>query len=78
MLKRQVDIFDHLRLPCHDLKQAVGHSVRVAVQNTNPVETIDFAQLGQQLVQRVFPVQVLSVFGGILRHQIQLLDAALR
>lgn len=76
MLQRQVDIFDHLRLPCHDLQQRIGHTVRVAIQHTNPVEAVDFTQLGQQLIQRILAVQVLSIAGGVLCDQIQLLDTA--
>ena len=78
VLQGQVDVFDHLRLLRHDLQQAVGHPIRVAVQHPDPVEAVDLAQLGQQLIQRVLTVQVLTVFGGVLRHQVQLLDAAFR
>ena len=42
------------------------------------MEAVDLAQLGQQLIQRVLAVQVLAIFGGVLRHQVQLLDAAFR
>ena len=76
MLQRQVDIFDHLRLSCHDLQQRIGHTIRVAIQHTNPVKTVDFTQLGQQFIQGILAVQVLSIAGGILCDQIQLLDTA--
>ena len=76
MLERQVDIFYYLWFSCHYFQQTVGHAIRVTVKNTNPVEAVNFAQLGQQFIQRIFPVQILTVFGGVLCNEVEFLDTA--
>jgi len=76
VLEWKVDIFYYLWFSCHYFQQTVGHAIRVTVKNTNPVEAVNFAQLGQQFIQRIFPVQVLTVFGGVLCNEVEFLDTA--
>ena len=65
-----------LGLPRNGFDEPVGDAVGVAVQHPHPMDPIDLTHHIDELRQAAFPVKVLAVTGGILRHQIDLGDAA--
>ena len=40
------------------------------------MEAVNLAQLGQQFIQRIFPVQILTIFGGVLCNEVEFFDTA--
>ena len=75
MLDGQVQIGHHLVVAHHGGDEGVRDALRVGVQHPDPVQAVDFVQLVQQVAHRAGLAPVLTVGGGILRHQNQLFDA---
>lgn len=75
MLYRHIHVLDHLGLGSHYLQQLIGDPLGIAVENTHPVHAIHLADLPDQLGKHQLAVDVLTVPGGILSHQVHLGDA---
>ena len=75
VLQGQIDVFDDLVLACHHVDQLVRHAVGIAVENADPAEAVDFAQLLEQLRELRRAVQILSVAGGVLSDDVELFHA---
>ena len=74
VLEGDVHIVEHLFLSRHHGQQRVGDVLRVTIEQTNPLEIVNFTQFGEQLRQAALAVQIAAVDGGILRHQHDLLN----
>ena len=71
MLDRQIQVMADLRLLLHGLNQFRINLLGITVQDPDPAQPRNPAQLPKEQVQRFFPVKIPSVHRGFLRYQDQ-------
>ena len=75
MLDRKIQVVTDLLFFFHRLDQLFVNLFRIAVENPDPAQTADPAELLQKQVQRLFPVQIHAIYRRLLCYENQLLHA---
>ena len=78
MLKRQIDVFAQLRLPCNRVDKLVSKIFWIAVERANPPYWLDFAQFLQELHETRLAIEVTPILRRILRNEYNFLDPVRR